>query len=353
MQSPPQPKSKVPRAAVERAVNALLKWKSGKSAGENPKIMPSDEFMYLVVTLIKIPDKSCVNAHNIPLPHPLYTPQNSETCLFVADNTSNLSKSKVEEEQLPVNQVLKLSKLKKNYKAFEQKRKLCDSFDLFLAEKRIIPLLPNVIGKEFYKKKKIPVPVELTRGNWGEQIEKVCSSTMLYLSTGSCSVVKVGRASMGRREIVENVLAAVEGVANVVPKKWKNVRSFHLKFSESLALPVYQMVSESGLKIGGGVAQEKVDEVVKNVVKAKKVNDETTMKKGRIHEVRYMDEVTVGEDESGSECKGEEVVDEGEEEAGKKRKKGDGQKRLEKGDVGLQNAKESSGKKVKKRKVLI
>ncbi|KAK9672183.1 hypothetical protein RND81_12G082600 [Saponaria officinalis] len=258
-----------------------------------------------------------------------------------------------------IEQVLKLSKLKKDYKSYEQKRKLCDSHDLFLAEKRIVPLLPNVIGKEFYKKKKIPVPVELARENWKDQIERVCSSAMLYLSSGSCSVVKVGRASMGRREIVENVLVAIEGVANVVPKKWGNVRSFHLKFSESLALPVFQKVPELGFKIGGDgmvdVAEEKVDEVVKKVVKAKKENGGSVMKKkGRIHEVRYMDEVTVGEDESEGESEGEEVVDEeADEEVGKKRKKGDGEKKLMKGDTGLQNTKDLSRKKLKKSKVSV
>ncbi|KAK9725158.1 hypothetical protein RND81_05G126200 [Saponaria officinalis] len=365
LQSPSsQPPSKVPTSAVEKAVTALLNWKSAKSTSEKPQLLPSDEFIYLVVTLTKIPVKSRVNAYKLPLPHPLYTPENSEFCLFVADETSKAAKSKIEEQTLPISKVIKLSKLKKEYKAYEQKRKLCDSYDLFLAEKKIVPLLPNAIGKWFYKKKKIPVPVELARLNWKEQIERVSSSAMLYLSTGSCSVVKVARATMEREEIVANVAAAIDGVAKMVPKSWGNVRSLHLKFSESVALPVYQKVPELGFKIGSGEVVEKTKKVVGEVkkgVKGKKeevgvkVNKKKKMK-GRIHEVNYMDDVMVGEDEiEGEEVDEEEEKEEVKEEVvAKKRKKGDvGKKVVKKGDKGLKKKKDIGVKKSKKSKVSV
>uniref|UniRef100_A0A803M5T5 Ribosomal protein L1 n=1 Tax=Chenopodium quinoa TaxID=63459 RepID=A0A803M5T5_CHEQI len=349
------PPLKVSIQAIQKAVDALLKWKSSVSDSEKPQLLPSDEFLYLVLTLNKIPPKNRINAHKIALPNALYTPESSEFCLFVHDSVSKTAKLKVEEGGVPVSKVIKLSKLKKDYKAFEQKRKLCDSFDLFFADKRIIPLLPNAIGKQFYKKKKIPVPIELGRGNWKEQIERVCSSAMLYLSTGTCSVIKVAKGSMSRDEIVANVVAAVNGVAETVPKKWGNVRGFHLKFSESLALPVYQKVPDLGLKISGLIA-------------AKDANGEEKA-------VRYMDSVEsggmVGGDESGSEVDDdveeeevmpvEDVVVSGEEVAGKKRKKRDKKEvkkvaKLKKGVKGLKEKKDklsskSSEKKSKKIKV--
>ena len=112
-----------------------------------------------------------------------------------------------------------------------------------MADRRVIEKLPEILGKVFYnKKKKIPVPVELRRdGDWKEEIEKGFCSSLLWLSKGSCSVVKVGRfGGMEVEEIVDNVVAAAGGVAEVVPKKWVGVKSFHLKFFDSLALPIYQ-----------------------------------------------------------------------------------------------------------------
>lgn len=128
--------------------------------------------------------------------------------------------------------------------------------------------------------------VDLQKKNWKEQIEKACSSALLFLRTGTCSVVKVAKLSMERDEIVENVVAAMEGVVEVLPKKWGVVRSFHVKLLESLALPVYQAVPDVRLKIEG--VKDLEDKLVKD---EKKVKDaKKSKKKGRIHEIKYMDD---------------------------------------------------------------
>ncbi|GAB4859118.1 hypothetical protein Ancab_010583 [Ancistrocladus abbreviatus] len=127
---------------------------------------------------------------------------------------------------------------------------------MFFADKRVICLLPKLLGKHFYKKRKIPVSVELGHRNWKEQIERACGSALLFLKMGTCSVVRVGKGSMEVEEIVENVVVAINGVVDAVPKKWANVRSLHLKFTESLALPIYKVMQEMKLKISGVVKNE-------------------------------------------------------------------------------------------------
>lgn len=227
---------------------------------------------------------------------------------------SNLTKEeaqkKIKSEGIPVSKVVKLSKLKSDYRPFEAKRKLCDSYNMFFTDKRVVPLLPRLLGKHFFKKKKIPVPLDLKHKNWKEQIEKACSSALLFLKTGTCSVVKVAKVSMEEDEIVENVAAAVNGIVEIVPKKWANVRSLHLKLADSLALPLYQAIPDMKLKIEGAkleeVSEKEDKDDVENEAKKKdlKVGKK---KKGRIHEVRYMDYIVgdeVGEDESGDEDNG-------------------------------------------------
>ncbi|GAB4828508.1 hypothetical protein Ancab_039346, partial [Ancistrocladus abbreviatus] len=117
--------------------------------------------------------------------------------------------------------------------------------------------------------------------------------------TGTCSVVRVGKGSMEVEEIIENVVAAINGVVEAVPKKLANVRSLHLKFSESLGLPIYQVMQEMELKISGVVKNEGGDgeEAGKGKERGRKGDDEMlgkkmnkgASKKGRIHEVQYMD----------------------------------------------------------------
>ncbi|XP_021811707.1 ribosomal L1 domain-containing protein 1-like [Prunus avium] len=281
---------------VRKAVNALLKWRNSKLQTEKPDLLESDEFAYLVLTLKKIPPKARINAYKVPLPNPLHS-QLSELCLIYDDGPkSNLTKDfitkKIKAENIPISKILKLSKLKTDYVPFEAKRKLLYSYDMFLADRRIVPLLPKYLGKQFFKKKKIPVPVDLEHKNWKEQVDKACGSALLFLSTGTCSVVRVAKVSMSVDEIVENVLAAINGIVEIVPKKWRDVRSFHLKFLESLALPVYQAVPDLTLKIEGAKSDEEGKEEVKEVVKSESrglKSEKVSKKKGRIHEVRYMD----------------------------------------------------------------
>ena len=59
------------------------------------------------------------------------------------------------------NQVISLRELKVEYKQYEAKLQLCNRFDLFLADDRIIRLVPQFLGKCFYKRKKIPLQINL------------------------------------------------------------------------------------------------------------------------------------------------------------------------------------------------
>ncbi|XP_077250941.1 uncharacterized protein LOC143890230 [Tasmannia lanceolata] len=281
-----------------KAVDALLNWIKSQTKHEKAQLLEHDELIYLILTLKKIPPNSRTKPYKIPLPNPLHSFDGSDEFCLIIDDRSSLSsdsaKKKIKSESIPISKVLRLSKLKTDYKPFEAKRKLCGSYDLFFADRRIVPLLPKLIGKGFFKKKKIPITLDLKHKNWKEQIRSFCNSTLLYLRTGTCSIVKIGRLSQGRDEIVENLVAAIEGIAEIVPKKWANIRSFHLKSLGSLALPVYQAVPEMGLRIEGFKEEEKKDGIVVagtelgkgiGVKKGKK----KSLKRGRIHEVRYMD----------------------------------------------------------------
>lgn len=296
--------SRLNTETVGKAVDALRRWSKSKADSKKPQLLEQEELLYLVLTLKKIPPNARVNPFKIPLPHPLFDLVSPlEICLIFDDGpksplTSDAVKKKIQSESIPISKVLKLSKLKSDYRPFEAKRQLLGSYDLFFADKRIIPLLPRLLGKHFFKKKKIPIPIDLRRKDWSQQLRHSCSSTLLYLKTGTCSILKVGLLSQDRDQLIENVIAATEGAAEIVPRKWANIRSLHLKLTDSLALPIHQAVPEMGLKIEGFKKEEKkvvihanVDSengVEKQKDKSSSVNKKVR-KKGRIHEVRYMD----------------------------------------------------------------
>ncbi|KAK7853074.1 uncharacterized protein LOC111990153 [Quercus suber] len=263
---PPLAPTRVSPKVIHKAVNALLKWQNtnSQSLTQKPQLLHhSDKFFYLTLTLKKIPSQpNNTSPHKIQLPHTLLSPHlPPELCLIIDDRPhSNLNKasakSKIDSEQIPISKVLKLSELKSDFRSFEAKRKLCDSYDMFFADKRVVTLLSGLLGKPFSKKKKAPVPLDLKHNNWKEQVEKACSSALLFLGTGTCCVMKVARVSMEQKEIVENVVAAINGISEVVPRKWGGIRSLHLKLLESLALPLYQSEPEERLMIEGVKEEE-------------------------------------------------------------------------------------------------
>ncbi|MCO5561503.1 hypothetical protein L7F22_015124 [Adiantum nelumboides] len=250
--------ARVPTDSIAKAVESLFKWESSrKQSKDRTLLLEDDKLLYLVLSLKNAaPDQSRTNPYQIPLPHPLFALGDGaaqEVCLFIDDRKGlkqKEAKQKLAEEGLSIAKVIPLSKLRTDYKAFEAKRKLCGSYDLFLADKSVLPALPKLLGKNFFRKKKHPIPVDLRKKDWKKQIESACSSTFLYIKGGTCSVVKVGRLSQVQEEVCANIQAVVTGVASSIPKKWKNVRSMYLKTLESVPLPLYQSLPDLPMKIG-------------------------------------------------------------------------------------------------------
>ncbi len=60
---------------------------------------------------------------------------------------------------------------------------------------------------------------------------------------------RVARSSFSEQQCAENIVAALQQVATHIPKKWDNVQAVYLKTSDSVALPLYQVLPESVQRI--------------------------------------------------------------------------------------------------------
>ena len=112
-----------------------------------------------------------------------------------------------------------------------QRRKLCAQYDAFFSDDRILPMMPRLLGKVFFEKKKHPVPVRVSRVSALQHtLAKARDNTYLYLGWGPCTYVaeeaaswralvvtviacggcrsvKVGRTDFTAKELVENIMA--------------------------------------------------------------------------------------------------------------------------------------------------
>jgi ribosome biogenesis protein UTP30 len=142
----------------------------------------------------------------ILIPHPLYkladasTKENAEAleepeiCLIVKEE----SKAWVQEmiNRFPdhmgcVKKVLGLQSLRKKHAQYEQRRELLAKYNIFMADDRILPMLSKALGKDFFKAKKLPIPITLTRKEaLPFAIQKALSATFMTIPEGTCITVR-------------------------------------------------------------------------------------------------------------------------------------------------------------------
>lgn len=118
-----------------------------------------------------------------------------------AANTSDLSVT-----------FLPISELKLCYQSFESKRKLAATFDIFLADNRIVHHLPTNLGKAFYGKArdKIPMPVSLNGKDLVKAVQNALNSCLVNFSgKGTTQSVVIGNTSLSNSELKENALSVV------------------------------------------------------------------------------------------------------------------------------------------------
>jgi hypothetical protein len=116
-----------------------------------------------------------------------------------------------EDKVAGVQKVIGLSKLRTKYESHEKRRQLAGSYDLFMADDRVLPSLAKALGKSFFKKKKQPVPVRLAGRDWGTSVQRACEATYLFMSGGNSLSLKVARTGQSGGECVENVLKGLDG----------------------------------------------------------------------------------------------------------------------------------------------
>jgi ribosome biogenesis protein UTP30 len=89
-----------------------------------------------------------------PIKHSLVDPRTSAVCLITKDPQREY-KALLEEAGVKfISRVVGIEKLKGKFKPFEARRALLRENALFLADERVIPLLPRLLGKIFFTAKK-------------------------------------------------------------------------------------------------------------------------------------------------------------------------------------------------------
>jgi ribosome biogenesis protein UTP30 len=306
---------------VLKASKALLKHisstqkEASKSSGKKSLIADNEDEddststpIWLTLTTKKhITDTKRLKPAKIFIPHPLNTSETATICLITAD-PQRIYKDIIASPAFPselsarITKVVGIAKIKAKWTQYEAQRKLFAEHDIFLADDRIITLLPKLLGKTFYKSTaKRPIPVSIQErepktdgkriarakgdGSRGAatpkaiaaEIEKAIQGALAHLSPSTTTAVRVGYANWEPEKVAANVEAVATAlIEKFVPKKWRGVRGIHVKGPETAALPIW-LADELWVDEGDVLDEEEakpIEEKKANVGRKRKARDQ-------------------------------------------------------------------------------
>lgn len=260
---------KIDQDLLNRATGALLKNHESKTA-ESKNLLGDEEGMVVQFGFLRMPqynNSKAIKPSRIEIPHPIMGHdeiENVEVCLVVKQDSKRWVEEMVEEifpEYLKcVKLVVGLDDLRTKYGRFKQRRQLMNSYDLFLADDRILPMLKAALGGKFIDRKKFPVPLKLSRTHSKSEalpiaIKKCISSTYMYQPKGTNLTIRAGNTSMKQNELVENFLAIIDGAVKRLPGKWNNILNIAIKTTNSVSLPFYMRRADDLAELAGLVKE--------------------------------------------------------------------------------------------------
>lgn len=140
-----------------------------------------------------------------------------------------------------VKTVLPMRQLRVENDQFELKRRLLTQHDFIMVDTRVMSHVSHVLGKMFFKKHNMMIPVRLNekKNDVKQCIENGLRTTMLRLGEGPTSVILVGHTGMPKEKLKENIISLVQQLREKYPGGEANIRSIALKLPLSLSVPIY------------------------------------------------------------------------------------------------------------------
>ncbi|ELT88915.1 hypothetical protein CAPTEDRAFT_149919 [Capitella teleta] len=240
-------KSLVDKAEVTKAVQTLSEFFQKKVEDKSFLGELIQQKYLLQIVLKKIPSQKHVN-FKINLPNSHHSDL-SEVCLFVKDvdkaSRDHEASSRHYKEVLlknnihNISQIVPLKELKLEYQPFEAKRNLSNLSDVFLADARIIRLLPKLLGKNFYGRNRIPLQIDLESKDLAKEVKTALHLSVCSINRGSTCTIPVGHTALKEDQLTENVMACIAQMTEKLPGGKDNIHSLHLKTNQSPAVALY------------------------------------------------------------------------------------------------------------------
>ena len=109
-----------------------------------------------------------------------------------------------------------------------ESRKLINSFDFFLADTKLMPVVGKVLGQLLGPRGKMPTPVPFN-APIDAFLERFRSSVRVRVKNSLSMACKIGDESMEDAELASNAHAVLSGIEKKLPNGDKNIRKILIK----------------------------------------------------------------------------------------------------------------------------
>ncbi|CAE6390844.1 unnamed protein product [Rhizoctonia solani] len=233
--------SHVSTKQAKLAIDALLKYNEKHQAQkeESELLGAREEVVWLNVAVKKVYPEKKLKPFSIPLTRPIIDPRTSPICLITKDPQREYKDLLTAQNVKFVSRVVGVTKLKGKFKPFEARRQLMKDHGIFLVDERVVPMMPKLLGKIFFKAKKQPIPVNLQKKDVKSELERAVSSTYMHQNQGTCTSIKIAPTTFTSSQVLQNLTTALPEIVKHIEGGWDNLQSLHIKTSGSMSLPIW------------------------------------------------------------------------------------------------------------------
>lgn len=142
--------------------------------------------------------------------------------------------------------ILPMRQLRVEYDQYELKRRLLTQHDFIMVDTRVLNHVSHLLGKMFFKKHNMLIPVRINEDNdIKKSINVGLHTVVMRLGEGETGTVNIGHTAMLQEKIKDNILALVQQLKTKYPGGEINIRAINIKLPLSVSLPLYLTLRSS------------------------------------------------------------------------------------------------------------
>ncbi len=222
---------KVDDKLLRKSVNAAIEYSVIKKEGFKDKVRKFDETIDLIINLkdLNLNDPKQRIDKEIVLPNNIITSEKPNVCVIASDEilleAKNLGLETIDNDGL----------VQMNNEEKKVKKKFVKKYDFFIVEDKMMPSVARYLARFLGPLGKMPKPFPSGYGIISSPeelkvaIERYLKIIRIQLKKQLLIQVKIGKKSLEKDRIFENLKAVVDYIADQMPHKYNNIKSMFLK----------------------------------------------------------------------------------------------------------------------------